>query len=160
MVINDELCSETHSENIPPIQEKTVEVDDPIPDDYIRKHSDEELLLLNDAVLVPSILEPSTPVHQTQQEQSESSPSLEQKGTSTSLVKGPSYRVKLNHPATNILGSLNDNIRLRSKALNVITHACYLSQFESKKVDEALQDADWVNSMHEELHQFVRNNVW
>ena len=63
MVTNDELCSETHSENIPPIQEKTVEVDDPILDDYIRKHNDEELLLLNDAVLVPSILEPSTPVH-------------------------------------------------------------------------------------------------
>ena len=63
MVTNDELCSETHSEHIPPIQEKTMEVDDPIPDDYIRKHSDEELLLLNDAILVPSILEPSTPVH-------------------------------------------------------------------------------------------------
>ena len=37
---------------------------------------------------------------------------------------------------------------------------CYLSQFESKKVNEALQDADWVNSMHEELHQFIRNDVW
>ena len=51
-------------------------------------------------------------------------------------------------------------MRLRSKALNVITHSCYLYQFEPKKVDEALQDADWVNSMHEELHQFVRNDVW
>ena len=51
-------------------------------------------------------------------------------------------------------------MRLRSKALSVITHSCYLSQFEPKKVDEALQDADWVNSMHEELHQFVRNDVW
>ena len=76
------------------------------------------------------------------------------------MVKGPSYRVKLNHPTTNILGSLNDNMRLRSKALNVITHLCYLSQFESKKVDEAFQDVDWVNSMHEELHQFVWNDVW
>ena len=27
-------------------------------------------------------------------------------------------------------------------------------------MDEALQDADWVNSMHEELHQFVQNDVW
>ena len=44
--------------------------------------------------------------------------------------------------------------------MNLITHSCYLSQFELKKVDEALQDADWVNSMHEELHQFVRNDVW
>ena len=136
-----------------------MEVDDLIPDDYVGKHSDEKLLLLNDAVSVPSSLEPSTLVHETQQEQSEPSSSSEQKGTSTSLVKGPSSRVKLNHPVTNILGSLNDNMRLRSKAMNVITHSCYLSQFEPKKVDEALQDADWVNSIHEELHQFVRNDV-
>ena len=27
-------------------------------------------------------------------------------------------------------------------------------------MDEALQDVDWVNSMHEELQQFVRNNMW
>ena len=51
-------------------------------------------------------------------------------------------------------------MKLRSKALNVITHSCYLSQFELKKVNEALQDANWVNSMHEELHQFVQNDVW
>ena len=160
MVINDELCSKTHSENTPLVQEKIVEVDDPILDDYVGKYSDEELLLLNDAILVPLSSEPSTPVYETQQEQSEPSPSTEQKGTSTSLVKGLSSRVKLNHPTTNILGSLNDNMRLRSKALNVITHSCYLSQFEPKKVDEALQDANWVNSMHEELHKFVRNDVW
>ena len=61
---------------------------------------------------------------------------------------------------TNKLGSLNDNMRLRSKVLNVITHSCYLSQFELNKVDEALQDADWVNSMHEKPHQFVRNDMW
>ena len=115
---------------------------------------------MNDTVLVPSSLELSTSVHETQQEQRESSPSFEQKGTSTSMVKGPSSRVKLNHLVTNILGSLNNNMRLRSKALNVFTHSCYLSQFEPKKVDKALQDADWVNSMHEKLHQFVRNDVW
>ena len=87
--------------------------------------------------------------------QHEFSPSSEQKDTSTSLVKGPSSKVRLNHPSSNILGSLNDNMRLRSKALSVITHSCYLPQFESNKVDEALQDANWVNCMHEELHQFV-----
>ena len=94
---------------------------------------------MNDVVSVPSSSEPSILVHETQQEQSDPSPSSEQKGTSTSLVKGPSSSVKLNRPATNILGNLNDNMRLRSKALNVITHSCYLSQFEPKKVDEALQ---------------------
>ena len=160
IVINDEICSKTRSKNIAPVQDKPVEVDDSLPVDYVGKHSDKELMVLNDAVSVPSSSEPSTLVHETQQAQHEFSPSLEQKGTPTSLVKGPSSRVRLNHPSSNILRSLNDNTRLRSKALSVITHSCYMSQFEPKKVDEALQDANWVNSMHEELHQFVRNDVW
>ena len=124
------------------IQDKPMEIDDSLPVDYVRKHSDEELMVLNDAISVPSSPEPSTSVHKIQQTPHEFSPSSEQKGTSTSLVKGSSSRVRLNHPTTNILGNLNDNMRLRSKALSVITHSCYLSQFESKKVDEALQDAD------------------
>ena len=136
-----------------------MENDDSFPIDYVGKHSDEELMVLNDAVSVLSSPEPSTLVHETQQALHEFSPSSKQKGTSTSLVKGPSSKVRLNHPSSNILGSLNDNMRLRSKGLSVITHLCYLSQFEPKKVDEALQDANWVNSMHEELHQFVRNDV-
>ena len=53
VVINDELSSESHSENTSPVQENIMEVDDPIPNDYIGKHSDEELLLLNDIVSVP-----------------------------------------------------------------------------------------------------------
>ena len=54
VVINDEFCSEPHLENTPPVQEKTKEVEDSIPDDYVGKHSDEELLLLNDTVSIPS----------------------------------------------------------------------------------------------------------
>ena len=65
VVINDELCSESHLENTSPIQEKTMEVDDSLLDDYVGKHSDEKLLLLNDTVSVPSSSEPSTPVHGT-----------------------------------------------------------------------------------------------
>ena len=34
------------------------------------------------------------------------------------------------------------------------------AQFEPKKVKEALKNENWVESMHQELHQFVRNNVW
>ena len=54
VVINDELCSEPHSKNTLSVQEKTMEVEDSIPDDYVGKHSDEELLLLNDTVSIPS----------------------------------------------------------------------------------------------------------
>jgi hypothetical protein len=35
-----------------------------------------------------------------------------------------------------------------------------LAQFEPKKVKEALQDDSWVTVMHDELHQFTRNDVW
>ena len=133
VVINDEVYSEAHSENTASVQDKPMEVDDSRPVDYVRKHSNEELMVLNDAVSMPSSPKPSTPVHETQQAQHEFSPLLEQKGTSTSLVKGPSFSVRLNHPTTNILRSLNDNMILRSKALSIITHLCYLSQFEPNK---------------------------
>ena len=122
IVINDEVCPKAHSESTAPVQDKPMEVNDSFPVDYVRKYSDEELMVLNDAISVPSSPEPSTPVHETQQAQHEFSSSSEQKGTSTSLVKGPSSRVRLNHPSSNILGSLNDNMRLKSKALSVITH--------------------------------------
>ena len=90
VVINDEVCSEAHAENTTPIQDKPMEIDDSLPIDYVGKQSDEELVVLNDVVSVPSSLEPSTPAHETQQAQHEFSPSSKQKGTSTSLVKGPS----------------------------------------------------------------------
>ena len=135
VVINDEVCSEAQSENATPFQDMPVKNDDSLPVDYVCKHSDKELMVLNDAVSVPSSSEPSTSVLETQQALHEFSPSPEQKGTSTSPVKGPSSRIRLNHLSSNILESLNDNMRLRSKALSVITHSYYLSQFEPKKVE-------------------------
>ena len=68
-----------------------------------------------------------------------------------------------NHPESNIIGSLDEGLCLRkgNKLLaNHVTYHCYLTQFELKKVEKALQDENWVESMHEELNQFVRNDVW
>ena len=65
VVINDEVCSEEQLENTTPVQDKPMEVDDSLPVDYVGKHSD-ELMVLNDAVFVPSSPEPSTSVHETQ----------------------------------------------------------------------------------------------
>ena len=155
VVINDEQCAEDHSEVIQSIQDKPTEVEDALPKEYVSRPDDKEFQILKDAVS-----KPTTPVWERIQEQGETNTPPEQQSTSTSLVKGPSARVKLNHPTTNILGSLNDNMHLRSMTLNVITHSCYLSQVEPKKVDEALEDVDWINSMHEELHQFIQNDVW
>ncbi|XP_022873960.1 uncharacterized protein LOC111392799 [Olea europaea var. sylvestris] len=72
----------------------------------------------------------------------------------------PSTRVKSNHPKDNIIGDLDEGMRLRKRVLNNLAYTSYVSQVEPKKVEEALSDECWVNAMHEELNQFARNNVW
>ena len=68
-----------------------------------------------------------------------------------------------NHLDSNIIGSLDEGLRLRKGNIflaNHVTYHCYLTQFEPKRVEEALQDENWVESIHEELNQYVRNDVW
>ena len=58
-----------------------------------------------------------------------------------STSKKPSSRVVKNHPKSNIIGSLDEGLRLRkgNKLLaNHVTYHCYLAQFEPKKVEKAL----------------------
>ena len=80
-----------------------------------------------------------------------------------STSKRPSLRVSLNHLKSNIIGDFYEGMCLRrgtSYSVNHVIYHCYLAQFEPKKVEEALQDKNWVDSMYQELHQFVRNDVW
>ncbi|XP_042944615.1 uncharacterized protein LOC122278499 [Carya illinoinensis] len=74
--------------------------------------------------------------------------------------KEPSSRVKLNHPQENIIGNIDEGIRLRRKVVNQLAHSSYISQIEPKRVEEGLNDENWLNVMHDEINQFVRNNVW
>ena len=79
-----------------------------------------------------------------------------------STLEKPSSRVVKNHPESNIIGSLDEGLclRKRNKLLaNHVTYHCYLAQFELKKVEEVVQDENLVESMHEKLNQFVRNDV-
>ena len=39
-------------------------------------------------------------------------------------------------------------------------HFSFVSFIEPKKIETALKDVDWVNAMHEELNNFIRNQVW
>ena len=78
--------------------------------------------------------------------------------------KGPSSRIKLNHPPEVIVGKMNE-LTLRNSTVdkcvaNFVSYSCYLSQVEPTKVEEALQDESWVEAMHDELLQFQRNDVW
>ena len=64
------------------------------------------------------------------------------------------------HPLDNLISPLNSGIHTRSKTRNLVVFSAFISSIEPKNVKEALGDADWVNSMQEELHQFKRNKVW
>jgi hypothetical protein len=75
--------------------------------------------------------------------------------------------VKHNHPPQQLLGTIDERCRLRSRVIqptsevaNQVSYSYYLAQTKPKKVDEALQDEGWVSTMHDELHQFTRNDVW
>jgi len=75
--------------------------------------------------------------------------------------------VKHNHPPQQLLGAMDEGRRIKSRVIqpasevaNQVSYSCYLAQTEPKKVDEALQDEGWVTAMHDELHQFTRNDVW
>ena len=78
--------------------------------------------------------------------------------------KGPSSRIKQNHPLEDIVGNMNE-LTLRKCTIdkcvtNFVSYSCYLSQVEPTKVEEAFQDESWVEAMHDELLQFQRNDVW
>ena len=69
--------------------------------------------------------------------------------------KGPSSRIKLNHPPEFIVGNMNE-LTLRKRTVdkcvaNFVSYSCYLSQVEPTKIEEALQDETWVEAMHDEL---------
>ena len=72
--------------------------------------------------------------------------------------KGPSSRVKLNHPPEVIVGNINE-LTLRKRIVdkcvaNFVSYSYYLSQVKPTKVKKALQDESWVEAMHDELLQF------
>ena len=51
-------------------------------------------------------------------------------------------------------------MQTRSRLTSFCEHFSFVSSIEPKNIDEALKDVDWVNTMHEELNNFTRNQVW
>jgi hypothetical protein len=59
-----------------------------------------------------------------------------------------------------ILGDISKGVTTRSRLTNFYEHYSFVSSVEPFKVEEALQDPDWVLAMQEELNNFKRNEVW
>ncbi|KAM7466521.1 hypothetical protein LguiB_014083 [Lonicera macranthoides] len=75
-------------------------------------------------------------------------------------ISAPNY-IRNRHPEKNVIGGIADPIMTRSQAKkNYALYSCFVSLIEPKNVSEALEDENWINAMHEELHQFIRHDVW
>ena len=58
------------------------------------------------------------------------------------------------------MGNISKGVQTRSRIASFCEHYSFVSSLEPNRVDEALRDPDWVNSMHEELNNFTGNQVW
>jgi hypothetical protein len=73
----------------------------------------------------------------------------------------PPRRVQVDHPASRIIGDMNKRTtRSRVQNNSHFARAAFVATFEPKDIGHALSDHNWVNSMHEELENFERNQVW
>src|SRR5437016_11754690 len=60
----------------------------------------------------------------------------------------------------NILGSIQRGVTTRSRLANFCEFYSFVSSLEPLRVEQALEDPDWVIAMQEELNNFTRNEVW
>src|SRR6266498_3397592 len=68
--------------------------------------------------------------------------------------------IQRDHPVDNILGSIRRGVTTRSRLANFYEFYSFVSSLEPLKVEQALEDPDWVIAMQEELNNFTRNEVW
>jgi hypothetical protein len=67
--------------------------------------------------------------------------------------------IQRDHPMNTILGDIKKGVTTRSRVAHFCEHYSFVSSIEPHKVEEALQDSDWVVAMQEELNNFTRNEV-
>ena len=59
----------------------------------------------------------------------------------------------------NVIGDISKGVVTKNMS-NFCMTVAFVSQIESKNVEEALHDDQWCIAMQEELNQFERNEVW
>jgi hypothetical protein len=63
------------------------------------------------------------------------------------------------HPIDRVVGDINKGVQTRSCLASFCEHYSFISCGEPTRIEEALDDLDWVNVMYEELNNFARNKV-
>ena len=67
--------------------------------------------------------------------------------------------IQWGHPIDNILGSIRRGITTCSHLASFCEHYSFVSPLEPHRVEEALDDPDWMIAMQEELNNFTLNEV-
>jgi len=65
--------------------------------------------------------------------------------------------IQRDHTVDNILGSVRRGVTTRSRLAIFCEFYSFVSSLEPLKVEQALDDLDWVMAMQEELNNFTRN---
>ena len=99
-------------------------------------------------------------VQDQQQVVSSSSLPNDQQSASNQVQVIQPTNVARDHPLDTIIGDISRGMQTRSRLALFCEHFLLVSSIEPKKIEEALMDVDWVNAMHGELNNFIRNQVW
>jgi hypothetical protein len=64
--------------------------------------------------------------------------------------------IQRHHPIDQILGDISKEVTTRSRLSSFCEHYLFVSSIEPFRVEEALQDPDWVLAMQEEAQQLQK----
>jgi hypothetical protein len=76
--------------------------------------------------------------------------------------QGAPSHIQKARPPQQIIGNMNERVTrsLSSVHLSCFTNKLFVALFEPWDVGHTLSDLSWVNSMHEKLENFDKNQVW
>lgn len=127
------------------------DIDDQLQGEGIFSNEGPDLTNLKDDLTVP--MTPSLIVHKDH-------PARQIVGPTTSGVITRNQAKGRSNQHTASLSFVYKQNRLNHKDHETCLFACFLSQVEPKKIDQALADESWVEAMQEELLQFKLQEVW
>ena len=141
---------------------KNMDVGELRPRQVNNDEDDQVQVLSNSNVQVDTNETSTSGSHDNVQDQvaSTSSQSNEQASASNQVLIFQPTNIARDHPLDTIIGDITRGVQTRSKLALFCEHFSFVSSIEPKKIEEALLDVDWVNAMHEELNNFIRNQVW
>nr|KAJ0202945.1 hypothetical protein LSAT_V11C500297570 [Lactuca sativa] len=130
-------------------------------------HAEDEATIFDSIVSVPSSLNQDTATRSSNNSlgadetlEAEDSPATDNSSVSNSL-ESASVSEHRYHPVDQIIGNIHDGVRTRSRVSNnFCMYVNFVSMILPDKIHSALQDADWIKAMQEELNEFERHKVW